>query len=74
MISLEVLVARVVEESKEDDDSGLDKLIATSRNQCTFKKRFTYLVSFVQFIVAKVKKLFVKPILNAMRNIWIVLT
>ena len=41
-----VLAARVVAESKKDDDNGLDKLIATSRNLYTLKKRFAYLVSF----------------------------
>ena len=61
-----VLAARVVAESKKDDDNGLDKLIATSRNLYTLKKRFAYLVSFAQFIVAKIKKTaFVKPVLNA---------
>ena len=61
-----VLAARVVAESKNDDDNGLDKLIATSRNLYTLKKRFAYLVSFAQFIVAKIKKTaFVKPVLNA---------
>ena len=61
-----VLAGRVSAESKEDDDEELDKLIATSRDQYTAKKRFVYLVSFAQFIVTIVKKTaFVKPVLTA---------
>ena len=58
-----VLVGRVVAESKKDDNTGLDKLVATLRDLYILEKRFAYLVSFVQFIVAKVKKTaLVKPV------------
>ena len=60
-----VLAVCVAGESIENDDAGLDKLIATSQDLYTFKKRFACLVSLVQFIVAEVKKTFLKSVLNA---------
>ena len=42
---------------EENDECGLDKVNATSRDMYTLKKRIAYLVAFVEFVVAKVKKI-----------------
>ena len=51
---------------EEEGECGLDKLIATSRDLYTLKKRLAYLMAFAEFVVAKFKKInFQKPDLNA---------
>ena len=50
----------------EQHDAALDKLIEVSPNLYTLKKRCAYLFAFVQFVIAKAKKVAVKkPVLDA---------
>ena len=50
----------------EQHDAALDKLIEASPNLHTLKKRCAYLFAFVQFVIAKAKKVAVKkPVLDA---------
>ena len=44
----------------EQHDAALDKLIEASPNLYTLKKRCAYLFAFVQFLIAKTKKVAVK--------------
>ena len=47
-------------------DAALDKLIEASPNLHTLKKRCAYLFAFVQFVIAKAKKVAAKkPVLDA---------
>ena len=51
---------------EEDGECGLDQVIATPRDLYALKKRIAYLMAFVEFVEAKLKKLnFQKPDLNA---------
>ena len=51
---------------EEDNECGLDQIIATSRNLHTSKTRLAYLMAFAEFVVAKLKQInFQKLNLNA---------
>ena len=52
--------------SDGNDIDTLDRLIETSPDLYTLKKRFSYLIVFVEFLVARSRKVFFnKPVLNA---------
>ena len=67
--SVSIAVCRVKKSSSGDDIDALDKLIETSPDLYTLKKRFKrfgYLLAFVEFFVARSKGLsFCKPNMNA---------
>ena len=51
---------------EEDGECGFDQVIATPRDLYALKKRIAYLMTFLEFVVVKLKKIsFQKPDLNA---------
>ena len=54
------------EQTLDKSEHALDKLIAYSHNFCALKKHFSYLCTFVAFVIARAKKVeFISPVRNA---------
>ena len=62
-----VRIAKIlVEQTLDKSEHSLDKLITSSHSLYALKKYFTYLCTFVAFVIAKAKKVkFASPVWNA---------
>ena len=61
-----VCMTLLKEKSRENCENGLVKIIESVNNLYTLKKRFAYLLAFIEYLVAKSRKaLFVRPALDA---------
>ena len=61
-----VCMTLLEEKSRENCENGLVKIIESANNLYALKKRFAYLLAFIEYLVAKSRKaLFVRPALDA---------